>query len=122
MTDPSVHSFSIIKRYLSPNSAETLDGHIVKREDRIFLRDPSQWIRWVACAPYDNHFIYKDPEYDNGTLGRSALMCTCGSMAVIAGYNAYRKDASPATDSKNPGELLVCYFHANTGKHADGSS
>lgn len=122
MTDRSVHSFSIIKRYLSPNSAVTGEGHTVRREDRIFLRDPSQYIRWVACAPYDNHFIYKDPEYEKGTIGKSAIMCTCGSMAVIVGYNAYKKDASPATDSGNPGELLVCLMHAQTGRHADGST
>jgi len=122
--DKSVHSFSIIKRYLSPNAAETNEGHIVRRNDRIFLRDPSEWVRWVACAPMDNHFIYKDPEYELGTIGKCATMCTCGSMAVIVGYNAYKHDASPTTkeESMNPGELLVCFLHAQTGFHADGST
>lgn len=122
MTDPAVHSFSIIKRYLSPNSAVTGEGHTVTRQDRVFLRDPAGWVRWVACPGYDNHFIYKDPEFEMGTVGKCATMCTCGSMAVIVGYNAYRKDASPALDSSTPGELLVCFTHAQTGKHADGSS
>lgn len=121
-TDKSVHKFSIIKRYLSPNSAVTGEGHTVRRETKIWLDDPSGYSRFVACSPYDNHFIYKDPEYDKGTIGKCATMCSCGSPAVIVGYNAYRKDASPSTEGTVMGELLVCHLHALTGRHADGSS
>lgn len=120
--DKSVHSFSIINRYLSPNSAVTREGHVVKRENKIWLEDPSGYSRFVACAPYDNHYIYKDPEYDKGTVGKCATMCTCGSMAVIVGYNVYKQDASPATEGTVPGEMLICLQHATFGKHADGSS
>lgn len=122
MGDKSVHQFSIIKRYLSPNSAVTQDGHTVKREVKIWMEDPNGYNRFVATTPYDNHFIYKDPEYDLGRPGRCATMCSCGAMAVIVGYNVYRKDASPATDGTVPGELLICFNHATFGKHADGSS
>jgi hypothetical protein len=45
-------------------------------------------------------------------------MCACGGAAVIVGSNAYKKDAS-ATDT---GKMLVCYTHANTGRHADNST
>lgn len=122
MTDKAVHKFSIIKRYLSPNSAVTGEGHTVRRTDKIFLNDPSGWGRFVGCAPYDNHFIYFDPEYAKGTVGKCATMCSCGSMAVIVGYNVYKQDASPNLDSTQPGEMLICFHHATYGKHADGSS
>jgi hypothetical protein len=121
MADKSVHSFNIIKHYLSPNVAVTQEGHTIKREDKIFLVDPDGFARYIACPPMDNHFIFKDPEYDKGTIGRSAVRCTCGAMAVIVGYNVYKHDASPAMDSSNPGEMLVCLNHATFGRHADGS-
>lgn len=121
--DNAVHSFSIIKRYLSPQSAETGEGHLVRREERIWLSDPSGLNdRFVACPPMDNHFIYKDPEFDKGTVGKCATMCTCGSPAVIVGYNVYRQQGSPALGGTVPGEMLVCLIHAQTGRHADGST
>jgi hypothetical protein len=122
MSDKSVHHFSIIHHYLSPNSAVTGEGHTVKRETKLWMEDPNGHSRFVACPPMDNHFIYADPEYTKGTVGKCATMCTCGSMAVIVGYNAYKKDASPAMESTTLGEMLVCYVHASTGRHADGST
>ena len=122
MTDKIVHKFSIIKHYLSPNSAVTMEGHTVVRKDKIWLDDPNGYGRFVACAPYDNQYIYLDPEYARGVVGKCATMCTCGSMAVIVGYNVYKQDASPALDSTNPGEMLICYHHATFGRHSDGSS
>lgn len=65
----------------------------------------------ILCAPYDNHFIFRDVRKLGWTL-----FCTCGSPAVIIGYEAYKKDASPGA------ELLVCYAHAGGNKHADGST
>lgn len=118
----AVHKFSIIKHYLSPNSAVTGEGHTVQRETRIWLTDPSGYSRFVACPPMDNHFIYKDPEFVKGTLGKNMTMCTCGSPAVIVGYNVYKQDASPASEGTVLGEMLVCLHHATYGKHADGSS
>jgi hypothetical protein len=122
MVDKSVHKFSIIHHYLSPNVAVTHEGHIVKREDKIFLVDPDGFARFVACPPMDNHFIYKDPEYEKGTIGRCATMCTCGAMAVIVGYNVYKHDASPSSVGSTPGEMLVCLNHATFGRHSDGST
>jgi|YelNatPaOPRAMG01_1025707.scaffolds.fasta_scaffold232255_1 hypothetical protein len=117
--DPRKIRFSIIKHFNSPNSAVTLDGYTVRRQNKIFIRELG---RSVVCAPYDNHFIYLDPVF-NQKGGRWFAMCTCGSPAVIAGYNAYKKDASPTSgDDILPGEMLVCYFHSNTGRHSDGST
>lgn len=117
--NPKEIRFAIIKHFNSPNSATTLDGYTVRRQDKIFIK----WLkRFVVCAPYDNHFIYIDPLFEKRD-GRWFAMCTCGSPAVIAGYNAYRKDASPTSgDGIVPGEMLVCYFHSNTGRHSDGST
>jgi hypothetical protein len=120
--DKSVHKFSIIHHYLSPNSAVTLEGHTVKRENKIWLDDPPPGRpRFVMCAPYDSHYIYKDPEFDKGTIGKSAFMCTCGSWSCLVGSNAYKQDGSPSSEGTVPGEMLVCFIHASTGRHADGS-
>src|SRR3989304_5066219 len=110
-------SFAIIKHYNSPNSATTLDGDEVERMEQVYWKAAN---RMVACAPYDNHFVYVDPSTKKG---RWNLMCTCGSPSIVAGYSAYIKDTSPTTkhQSSIPGELLVCYHHVQYGKHADGS-
>jgi hypothetical protein len=117
--NPHEMQFSIIKHFNSPNSATTLDGYKVRREEKIFVK---QLGRYVVCAPYDNHFIYLDPAFEK-VKGRWFAMCTCGSPAVIAGYNAYKKDASPTSGSGIiPGEMLLCYLHSNTMRHADGTT
>ena len=87
----------------------------IERQEKVFVVDPNMHTaEWVTCAPYDNHFVYLLPPNIEGWFA----MCTCGGPAVIVGYNAYKKDASP-TDT---GKMLLCYHHANSGKHADGSS
>ncbi len=97
-----------------------MDGLKVERVEWIFFDDKID-ARLVKCAPYDNHFIYEDT---SGKLNRWVQMCTCGGPAVLAGYKAYKRDASPTTsmDSTRPGEMFVCYSHATTGKHAEGST
>ena len=108
--------FSVIRVHNDANEAETLDGYKVTRKKWVLFDD-----KLVLCAPYDNHFIYEDP---SGKIHRWLQLCTCGSPAVIVGYKAYKQDASPTTtaDSTTPGEMVVCYIHAVTGKHADGMS
>ena len=108
--------FSVIRVKGDANKAETLDGFTVRRVKRIMFDN-----KWVMCAPYDNHFLYEDP---SGKPHRWLQMCTCGSPAVCVGYKAYKRDGSPTTaaESTTPGEQFVCYIHATTGRHADGSS
>jgi len=109
-----IKTLKVIKHAGIPTETTTLDGKKVYRQEKIYL--PS-YGRYVMCAPYDNHFIYL-----TDTKGW-AIMCTCGSAGVISGYNAYKNDASPTSgEGIVPGELLVCYTHANTGRHADGTS
>ena len=106
MTENYKQPFSIIKHYNSPNEGETQYKQKVRREEKLFFQS-----RFIQCAPYDTHFIYDDK------LGPWSPMCTCGSAAGIVGYNVYKKDASP-TDT---GELIICLFHGQYGRHADGS-
>jgi hypothetical protein len=107
--------FSVIRKRNSANDAETLDGFHVDRADWILFDE-----KIVHCAPYDNHFLYEDP---SGKPHRWHQMCTCGSPAVCVGYKAYERDGSVTTSSESsaPGEMFVCYIHATTGRHADGS-
>jgi len=100
-----VHSFAIIRQFGSPNEATTLDGHKVQRKEEIYIPD---WGKFVKCAPYDDHFIYEDPEAKK-KIGRWVHMCTCGSPAIIVGYNQYAQDAS-----KYSGGLLVCKYFTDT--------
>lgn len=103
---------SIIKHKGDPNTAITLDGYKVTRQETIFI---PEMMEMMKCAPYDNHFIYEDPSHKPG---RWAFMCTCGGPAVYVGASAYRSQGSPTKS----GHLLVCYYHLATGKHTDGSS
>ena len=107
--------FSVIRARGEANKAETLDGFHVVRADWIFFDN-----KLVHCAPYDNHFIYEDP---TGKPHRWHQMCTCGSPAVCVGYKAYERDGSVTTSAEStaPGEMFVCYIHAVTGRHAEGS-
>jgi len=111
MTENFKQPFSIIKHYNSPNSAVTLDGYTVKREEKVFIEGLGGF---VPCAPYDNHFVYLEP---SGKQGRWFAACTCGSPAVLIGAKDYAHLGSPE------GMMLVCYFHTNPNmmRHADGS-
>lgn len=115
---PTKFTFAIIKHKGDLNNATTADGKKVHRRKQIFFDG-----RMILCAPYDNHFVFDDP-MSTKLVGRWSPMCSCGSPAVIVGYNAYRKDASPSTrdESTAPGEMIVCYIHATTGHHVDGSN
>jgi hypothetical protein len=116
---PPKFSFTILKHRGDLDHAETVEGKKVHRQEKIWFYDHG----WVRCAPYDNHFIYDDPMAGK-IIGRWTPMCTCGSPAVIVGYNVYKDQASPSTkkESTVPGEMLVCFNHAQFGKHSDGSS
>lgn len=84
------------------------DGKLFHRRDKIDIPSMGN----ILCAPYDNQFIFRDIRKMGWTL-----FCSCGSPAVVVGYDAYKRDAS-----KNSGELIVCYTHSRNNKHADGSS
>ena len=106
---PEGFSFCIIRHRGSPNEAETDEGKKVKRQPSIYLQS---YDGLFMVAPYLDHFVYQDP---SKKIGRWTLMCTCGSPAVIVGYDAYKQDASPQ------GSMIVCLCHAQTGHHQDGT-
>lgn len=108
------YSFAVIRNRGQQNEAVTVDGAKVYRQDRIILQSfADEFPDGIQCASYDNHFIYFDP---SRKVGRWKTMCTCGSPAVIVGYDAYSKDAS-----KSSSPLIVCLSHAKSGRHGDGS-
>jgi len=110
-------NITFIKHRGSPKEATLYDGTKVVRKNPLYVPTIQ---RFVATAPYDNHFVYLLPTHIVGW----ALMCTCGGGAGIIGYKDYAKDAQPTTkmESTIPGELVVCLAHAESGKHADGST
>src|SRR5687768_11161398 len=92
------------------------DGTVVERVEMIWV----DGYGLVKCAPYELHFIYQLPRHIPGW----GLMCTCGSIAGVVGYNAYTKLASH-TDT---GMIIVCVRHTTLknnegiGRHADEST
>lgn len=86
----------IIKQFNSPKRATLADGTVVHREERLFV--PEWGGVFIPCAPYDNHFIYENPDKRKGTPG---YLCTCGSVAVVA--------------PPQPTGWFVCLFDLNTG-------
>ena len=83
----------IIKHAGQQNSATLLDGTVVYRQEKLFVED---WGAMVLCAPYDDHFIYENPDTQKGSPG---YMCTCGAVAVVAPPNRFG--------------LFVCLFDLN---------
>lgn len=108
--------FNIIKSRSGVDVAETSNGNRVRRSEKIFFPEAG---RSIACAPYDNHFVF----VDNSNLGWTTF-CTCGSPAVIVGYQVYKNDGSPTKKEFDTiaGEMLICYHHASFGKHLTGDA
>lgn len=91
------------------------DGTVVERQDAIFV----DGYGLVQCVNTELHFIYKLPEHMKGW----GLMCTCGSIGGVVGYEAWSKLASP----NYSGMIIACVRLLTTknntgiGEHADGS-
>jgi len=102
-----------IVRVVGDLASVVVDGKRITRKQSIpmYLDGIEKPPLSVNCAPYDNHFVFKDMSRIGWTT-----FCTCGSAAVVVGYDAYKQDASAQ------GALLVCLVHTQSGKHADGSS
>jgi hypothetical protein len=96
--------FNIIHHRGDPQTAVTLSGHTVRRQEFVVVPEMLDMGKStiVKCAPYDDHFLYLDPV---NLPGHWFAMCTCGAPAVIIGTG-----------------MLVCFQHASTGKHTTGGS
>lgn len=101
-------------------------------KDAVFIKGEG-WNRWVMCQDYDNHFVALNPYFANPDYpGMNAVMafCSCGSQAVVVGYERYKQGASASSGGKGfiPGEMLVCkeftdnLVNHGTGRHRDGST
>lgn len=98
----------IIKHYGRPKEAYDLNGQRVERKDKVYVKS---YHGWFFTMDYDNHFVYM-----SNRLG-STMMCTCGSPAVVVEWPVYR-----TYHSDNIGPMMVCMYHMQNGRHADGSS
>lgn len=99
----------IIRSHNDPKKAVTLAGIEVRREERIFL--PS-YQGWFPVLQTSMHFCFRDASMPRGTT----LFCTCGSPAIIVGYDAYKKHSSYLGN-----EVISCHSFIQYGQHADGS-
>lgn len=100
---------SIIRNHNDPNHAITLGGIRVERKTEIYL--PSHHAN-LPVLQTSMHFCYRDDSQPRG----STLFCTCGSMGITVGYEAYRH-----LNSFIGNEVIACHHFIQTGVHADGS-
>lgn len=102
---PMRPTFTTIKHRGDPKSAVTIDGHAVRKEEKVYIPEYSAF---VMCVDYHGeHFVYLDPSTKKG---RWFAMCTCGSPAAIVGKDVYKTETG----------LLICMFHAQYGRHTTG--
>lgn len=100
---------TVIRNHNDPNHATTLNGIPVQREKFIYL--PSHQTS-LPVLQTSMHFCFRDASRPYG----STLFCTCGAMAIVVGYEAY-KDKNAFIGS----EVIVCHNYIQYGSHADGS-
>ena len=109
-------SFNIIRKAGDPNKVTlvTKDGKpytIYKPSEKgIFIEDYGQFVK---CHNYGNHFIFEVPK---SIYPSPSHMCSCVSIAILTGGNAYAHLGTPS------GMMFSCKHHLDTNKHADGSS
>lgn len=90
-------TFEIIQHAGIPQKATLPDGTVVHREEQLFV---PEWGAFVNCAPYDNQFVFENPDKQ---VGQSSYLCTCGSVAVVT--------------PPGPEGMFVCLFDATYGNH-----
>jgi len=100
----------IVRQVGKPKEFTLPNGKKIVAKDKIWI---PEYRRFVPCSPYDNHTIY---ETGYTSPGSPPYLCTCGSVAVIVGYDAYKQDASAQ------GLMFVCLFHAQNGRHTNTSN
>lgn len=106
---PGSVKFSIVRFLGDRKHAITDQGRKVERQEKIFVKE---YGRYIPMAPYITHFIFEEKR-----RGFCSFQCTCGSPGVIVGHQQYKDDMG-ATPT---GELFICLYHGQTGKHKDQS-
>lgn len=134
------NNFHLVRTIGTPNFAEFDNGLRIKRPGiepntgkmAVFIKGEG-WNRFVMCSNYDNHFVSLNPYFANPKYpGMNSIMafCSCGSQAVVTGYQRYASGFSIADGGNGfvKGELLVCKEFTDNlvehgiGRHYDGSS
>lgn len=100
---------NIIRSHNDPKNAITLGGQHVERLGEIYL--PSHHAN-IPVLQTSMHFCFRDPTVPRGTT----LFCTCGSPAIVVGYEAYKR-----LNSHIGNEVISCHHYIQYGVHADGS-
>jgi len=100
----------VIRNVGDPKNTITVDNVPVHREQRIWLDTHHAWIPVLQTSM---HFCYKDPI---NRVGKSTLMCTCGSFAGVFGFEGYKK-----YNSFIGSEVIACNHFIQYGIHADMS-
>jgi hypothetical protein len=98
----------VIKVYGRAKRAN-LNGATIEREEQIWIPSERGWFRTLDSY---NHFVYRQNFYYGATL-----VCTCGGIANVYNFEAYRK-----FQSTNMGRIVCCASLVETGHHADGST
>lgn len=88
-------SYNIVKHAGEVKQITLENGTVIERQEALFV---DAWGVMVKCAPYDNHFIYRNPDTSEGS---SAFLCTCGNPGIVV--------------PPSPAGLFVCLFDYNTG-------
>lgn len=99
---------NIIRSHNDPRNAITLGGMHVHRETSIYLPSYQQSLPVLQTSM---HFCFRDATHFGTTL-----FCTCGSPAIVVGYEAYNK-----LNSFIGAEVIVCHNYIQYHVHSDGS-
>jgi hypothetical protein len=100
---------NIIKHHNDPKFAYTLKGDRVERQTEIFLPTDKQWYPVLQTSM---HFCFRDPTNPRGTT----LFCTCGGVAAVFGYEAYKN-----WNAFIGNEVIACHNFIQYRMHSDGS-
>lgn len=104
----------ILKHRGKPGEGQLPDGTKVYKTDKFWI---PEYERFISCIDYgdtEGHFIYEIPATLAKRFPGPVYRCTCGSSAVISGWESYKYGGSPE------GLMFVCYVHTLTGSHATG--
>ena len=86
-----------------------LNGNTIEREEIIYIPSERGWFRIMDTQ---EHFCYRQNQFLGPTL-----VCSCGSVAGIYGFDAYRQ-----FQSTNMGRMVCCKEYIETRRHSDGTS
>jgi hypothetical protein len=106
----------VLKHRGKPGEGTLPDGTKVYKTDKIWVPEYEKFIPCIDYGDVEGHFIFEIPEKLAKRFPGPVYRCTCGAIAVVAGWSAYEYGGSPA------GLMFLCERHATTQQHATGGS